>query len=244
MDGNPSASLAYSFAFQPIVDVRQAKIVSQEALVRGPNGESAISVLGPLQAPFIYEFDERLRVDAIHLASTLSPTDDLHLNLNLMPRALELSPDAIASTIDAATHSAVKPEAITIEITETELIHDIVGFAAAANSSRGAGVQFAIDDFGAGYAGLSLLAEFQPDAIKLDRDLIRAIHTSGPRQAIIRGVQRTCEDLGIDLIAEGVEVEAEFRWLWDEGIDLFQGFFFARPGFQELPEVVFPFVPS
>lgn len=239
---NDRRSPAYSFAFQPIVDISRARIVSQEALVRGPNGESAITVLEPLSAPFVYEVDERLRADAIRLASTLGHLTDLHLNLNLMPRGLEMSPDSIASTIAAAAEVRLGAEAITIEITESEIIHDISLFVAIANESRSAGVQFAIDDFGAGYAGLNLLAEFQPDAIKLDRELISAIHTSGPRQAIVRGVQRTCEDLGIDIIAEGVETQPEFDWLSGEGIELFQGYFFARPGFQQLPEVLFPLV--
>ncbi len=231
----------YSFAFQPIIDARTTEVVSQEALVRGPNGEPAFSVLEPLDAPFIYEVDERLRIDAIRLACALAEQPDrLHLNLNLMPRGLEISPTAMSSTLEAAASAQLSAEAITIEITESEIIHDIAGFVAAANEMRATGVQFAIDDFGAGYAGLTLLADFQPDAIKLDRKLISEIHTSGPRQAIVRGVQRTCEDLGIDLIAEGVETEREFHWLAHEGIHLFQGYLFARPSFQQLPGFTCP----
>ncbi len=231
---------AFSFAFQPIVDVSIGQVVSQEALVRGPEGESAYSVLSRLVPPDIYQLDEQLRAAAIRLAAQIGGPEALHLNLNLMPRSLEVSPSALASTLEAARDCGLPPEAITIEITESEIIHDIEGFVAVANQYRGTGIQYAIDDFGAGYAGLNLLAEFQPDALKLDRQLVAGIEGHGPRQAIVRGVRRTCEDLGIDVIAEGVETEAEFAWFRSEGITLFQGYLLARPGFEQLPDVVIP----
>ena len=96
------------------------------------------------------------------------------------------------------------------------------------------GQVIAIDDFGAGYAGLNLLAEFQPHLIKLDMHLVRDIHAKGPRQAIVRGLLSTCRDLGIDVIAEGIETEEEFFWLRQEGIDLFQGYLLAKPAFEQL----------
>lgn len=230
----------FSFAFQPIYDMASGQIVSQEALVRGPAGESAYSVLSQLTAPGIYQFDERLRAAAIRLAAKIGGPEALHLNLNLMPRSLEVSPSALASTLETAQNCGLSPESITIEITESEIIHDIEGFVAVANEYRGTGIQYAIDDFGAGYAGLYLLAEFQPDALKLDRQLVAGIERDGPRQAIVRGVLRTCEDLGIDVIAEGVETEAEFSWFRSEGVDLFQGYLLARPGFEQLPGVAIP----
>ena len=70
--------------------------------------------------------------------------------------------------------------------------------------------------------------------------LVRDVHSKGPRQAITRGVLRTCEDLGIDVIAEGVETIDEYHWLFDEGIHLFQGYLFAKPGFERLPAAHFP----
>lgn len=90
----------------------------------------------------------------------------------------------------------------------------------------------AIDDFGAGYAGLNLLADFIPDLVKLDLDLIRDIDKDKTRHAIARHLTRLGHDLGIQIIAEGVETRAERDALRDMGIDLFQGFYFARPAFQ------------
>jgi EAL domain-containing protein (putative c-di-GMP-specific phosphodiesterase class I) len=98
----------------------------------------------------------------------------------------------------------------------------------------------AIDDFGAGYSGLNLLAGFQPAIIKLDRQLIEEIHLSLPKQAIVRGVLSVCRDLNILPIAEGVEEIEEYLALRELGIDVFQGYLFAHPGFEALPVPVYP----
>jgi blue light- and temperature-responsive anti-repressor len=127
-----------------------------------------------------------------------------------------------------------------LEVSETETIDKYEVFVDRVNRWRAIGVKFAIDDFGSGYSGLNLLAEFQPEAIKLDMALVRDIGHKGPRQAVIRGVIRTCEDLGIDIVAEGVETIQEAEWLHNEGIVLFQGYLFAKPGFRHLPEVTYP----
>lgn len=116
----------------------------------------------------------------------------------------------------------------------------LAGTPPAGSEHRAVGLRTAIDDFGAGYAGLNLLAEFLPDMIKLDMSLIRDVERKGPRQAIIRGVRQTCQDLGIDIIAEGVETPSEYAWLRDEGITLFQGRLFAHPAFEQLPPASFP----
>ena len=120
------------------------------------------------------------------------------------------------------------------------MIHNAAGFSEKMNSYRAEGLKFAIDDFGAGYSGLNLLAEFQPDSVKLDMQLVRDIESKGPRQAIVRAVIRACEDLGIDVIAEGIEHDAEYRWFKRNGITLFQGYLFGRPAFEALTAPLFP----
>jgi EAL domain-containing protein (putative c-di-GMP-specific phosphodiesterase class I) len=91
----------------------------------------------------------------------------------------------------------------------------------------------AIDDFGAGFAGLNLLADFQPDIIKLDMGLIRDINRHAARQSIVRSITRICEELKIGIIAEGVETIEECRYLQDIGINLMQGYLFSKPLFQQ-----------
>lgn len=95
----------------------------------------------------------------------------------------------------------------------------------------------AIDDFGAGYAGLNLLAEYQPHIIKLDRQLIIGIHDNYVKQVIVDAIIGVCSKLGMELLAEGVELEEEYHWLHRAGISLFQGYYFARPGFECLPQL-------
>lgn len=99
------------------------------------------------------------------------------------------------------------------------------------------GFKTAIDDFGAGYSGLNLLADFQPDLIKLDMALIRDVDQDRARQAIVRGVVMMCSELNVTVIAEGIESAGERDFLADCGIFLMQGYWFARPAFQALAEV-------
>ena len=229
---------AYSFAFQPIVNVVRGEIISFEALVRGEQNESAQSIFTQIAPADLHHFDALLRQNAIPLAAKLGI--QCHLNLNLMPASLASSNAAILSTLSAAKEHGIHAEFITLEITEQEIIQDFKGFIDAIEIARCAGIGFSIDDFGAGYAGLNMLAEFQPQTIKLDMSLVRDIETRGPRQAIVRGIARTCQDLGIDIIAEGVETAAEYWCFREEGVELFQGFLFAKPGFEHLPMAFYP----
>jgi EAL domain-containing protein (putative c-di-GMP-specific phosphodiesterase class I) len=80
-----------------------------------------------------------------------------------------------------------------------------------------------------------MLADFQPDLLKLDMTLVRGIEGRGPRQAIVRTIMQACVDLGIDVIGEGVETLEEYRWFENAGVTLFQGYLFGRFQFEGLP---------
>lgn len=223
----------FSFAFQPIIRADDATVVSYEALIRGPRNEPAAHVLQQVSRSDRYAFDEASRCAAIELAAELGL--GCSLNLNLLPLSLTSGRTSMASTLEAAERCGIAAERIVLEIVESEIIHDHAGFVRAVHSLREGGLRFAIDDFGAGYAGLNLLAEFQPDILKLDMALVRAIDRRGPRQAIVRGISRACQDLGIEVVAEGVETPGELCWCRDEGLELFQGNLIAEPAFEQLP---------
>lgn len=227
-----------SFAFQPIVDAQSGRVFSQEALVRGPRGESAGSVFAQVAPADLHRFDRDCRAGALRLAQRLGLRS--YLNLNALPRALLNAETGLGHTLAAAADCSFPCGQVILEVTEGELLDDQARFAALINSYRQAGMRFAIDDFGAGYSGLNLLAEFQPDFLKIDMQLSRGIHAHGPRQAIVRGIVQVCADLGIDVIAEGIETLDEYRWFCDEGVSLFQGYLFAPGSFESL---VFPQVP-
>lgn len=222
----------YRFAFQPILHVPTRSIFSYEALLRGPAGEPAEAVLkqvSPQHAPAIHE---QSRIAALETAARLGLAT--RINLNFLPSDIGFSPTAVTSILAAASRCDIRPGQIVLEILESDIIRNYGDFTTTMNEYRSSGLTFAIDDFGSGYAGLNLLAEFQPDLVKIDMHLVRGIESNGPRQAIVRGVVRACLDLGIDIIAEGVETLGEYGWFRGEGIDLFQGFLFARPEFEVL----------
>jgi EAL domain-containing protein (putative c-di-GMP-specific phosphodiesterase class I) len=225
----------FSFAFQPIVDISGGEVVAHEALVRGIGGEPASSVLGRLDDSNRYRFDQACRVKAVKLAAELGLECDL--NINFYPNAVYKPELCIRTTLAAAEFYGFPIERIVFEVTEGERIQDRQHLRSIIEYYQHLGFRTAIDDFGAGYAGLNLLAEYQPDYIKLDRELIAGIDAQPIRQAIVRGIVQTCRELGVGVLAEGVETAEEFGWLRDCGIELFQGYWFARPAFEALPQV-------
>ncbi|MGV8041933.1 MAG: diguanylate phosphodiesterase [Thermoanaerobaculaceae bacterium] len=228
----------FSFAFQPIVHAPSGTVVAYEALVRGAGNEPAGYVLQQVRPHDRYCFDERSRGVAIELAACLGL--DCALHINLLPRGLGARCTRPGPMLAAAARAGIAPERLVLEIVESEAIRDHASFLRAVDGFRAAGLRVALDDFGAGYAGLTLLAELQPDIIKLDMELVRGIDRRGPRQAIVRGIVRTCLDLGVDLVAEGIESPGELAWCRAEGIELFQGNLIAEPAFERLPAARLP----
>lgn len=225
----------FSMAFQPIVDAAAASIFAHEALARGLGGESAASVFRCVSDQNRYRFDQTCRVKAIQLAAQLAMP--CRLSINFMPNAVYKPELCIRTTLRAAEEFRFPVERIIFEITEGEQIQDHARLRAIIQHYQSVGFLTAIDDFGAGYSGLNLLAEFQPDLVKLDMALIRNIHQDKSRQAIVRGILLVCEEMGIQVIAEGIEDAEEYRVLWDFGVRLFQGYFFAKPAFETLAQV-------
>lgn len=225
----------FSFAFQPVVNAAERCVISYEALVRGPNGESALSILDRVDDSNRYAFDQACRVKAIALASRLGIT--CGLNLNFFPNAIYRPELCIRTTLEAAKTYNFPITNITFEFLESEQAQDHQHLRKIVESYKKFGFQTALDDFGSGYSGLYLLAEFQPDIIKIDRQIIQNVEQSRARQAIIEGIIKIAQDLGIKVMAEGVETREEYRWLRSAGINKFQGYYFSRPVFEQLPQV-------
>jgi EAL domain-containing protein (putative c-di-GMP-specific phosphodiesterase class I) len=228
----------FTHAFQPIIDTSAQSVWAYEALLRGPGGESAWSIMGGVDEDTLHRLDRSSRVSAIALASQLGMT--ACLSLNAMPQSLDDTGHRTGATVEQARACGFPLDRLIVELTETEAIADRDHFRGTVEEYRALGVQLAIDDFGAGHSGLNLLADFQPDILKLDMGLVRSIGSNGPRQSIVRAIIQVCEDLAIDVVAEGVETVDEFAWFEGEGVRLFQGYLFARPGFESLPAVCYP----
>ncbi len=216
------------FALQAIVEPAKRRVSSFEALIRSPTGGSPVEMFAAIAAEDRYRFDLESKAFAFSLAARL-PLGKQQLAVNLLPGSLYNHPDAVGWLMDNLLAAGLRPEQVLIEVTETEVISCFDQFRKVLKALRVAGMKLAIDDFGAGYSGLSLLTRFQPDKIKVDAELVRDIHISGTKQAIVASVVRCCEDLGITVVAEGVETIEEWCWLQSVGIRLFQGFLFSRP---------------
>jgi len=207
-------------------------------LVRGTDGSGAASILGRVNDQNRYAFDQACRVKAVELASRLQMP--CLLSINFLPNAVYNAATCIRATLEAARRFNFPTERIIFELTEGEELQDKDHLKDIIQEYHKHNFRTAIDDFGAGYAGLNLLAEFQPDIIKLDMALVRDIDTHKVRQAIVQGILGVCRALNIEVIAEGIESIGELRHLHGLGINLFQGYLFARPEFEQLPMVNWP----
>lgn len=241
------AGLGFDFAmaFQPIVDMETGDVFAYEALVRGLAGEPAAEVLAQVTPDNRYAFDQQCRVRAIEgaVAAGLLETG-ARLSINFMPNAVYSPKACIQLTLRTAAANAFPVERLIFEFTENEEMLDPAHVANIVQSYQAMGFQTALDDFGAGHAGLNLLARFQPDIVKLDMELVRGIDVSLPRRIIVGGIASMCRSLGVTLIAEGIETAGELAALRAIGVRYIQGFLLARPAFARLPAIALDRAPA
>lgn len=233
--------MEFSMAFQPIVNVETGNVYAYEALVRGPNGEGALSVLSQVTPENRYSFDQSCRVQAITLASRLGLVETgAALSINFLPNAVYSPASCIQLTLATANELNFPIDRLIFEVTEVEQVSHPEHLQSIARAYQRQGFQFAIDDFGAGFANLNLLADLECGIVKLDMALTRNLHRRPRAEAIVRSTSRLCRDLGTTVIAEGIETTDEFHLLRDCGIHLMQGYLLAKPAFEALPEVTIP----
>ena len=213
-------------AFQPIVDVRNRTIYGYEALMR--TREATLphpgAVLGAAERLDRLD-DLGRRVRALSAAAFDRAPDDALLFVNLHTRDL----------LDLELYAADAPLSriatrVVLEITERSTIDDIADVQARVSELRRNGFRIAIDDLGAGYAGLSSFAALKPEVVKLDMSLVRNVHQSAIRQRLIGSMASLCREMGMQVVAEGVEVVEELDAVSGSGCDLLQGYFLAKPG--------------
>ncbi len=228
-----------SFAFQPMVDPFAQKILSTEALLRTPGGDSTATYFAGLNGKALYEADLKSKKVAFAMASSLK-LGEQSISVNLLPMTLVMIPDAVDFLLREIQTNGLVPEQVTVEFTESEVISRIDEFTDGIRQLKAAGISVAIDHFGAGFGGLLLLSQFQPDRIKINRALIKDVHKSGPRQAIIQAIIKCCASLEISISAVGVEKAEEWMWLESAGISHFQGNLFAHAQLSGISAVAWP----
>lgn len=221
-------------AFQPIVDIVSGEVFAYEALVRGAGGHSAGEVLSWVGDGNRREFDQACRIVAIRdaVAAGILATR-AKLAINFIPRAVESPVEDIQLTLRTAREVGFPIDRLMFEFAgrdETDVDH----LRSIVRTYRELGFTSAIDDFGTGHAGLALLAEVQPDLLKLDMAVVRGVDTSPPRQAIVDAMVALCRRLRIGLIAVGIETDGELRMLRGLGVRLAQGYLIGRPAIGQL----------
>lgn len=213
-------------AFQPIVNFRKRKIIGYEALVRTTH--PAFTSPGPLlgaaeQLGRVAELGKRIRR---HVADAVlaAPVETL-IFMNL--HAADLNDDALFSKSSRLSGCASR---VVLEVTERSSLDRVSDVKGRAQTLRALGFKLAIDDLGAGYAGLSSFAQLEPDIAKLDMSLVRDIDHSSQKQSIVRSMLDVCtKELGVSVICEGVETIAERDTLDALGSEVQQGYLFGRP---------------
>jgi EAL domain-containing protein (putative c-di-GMP-specific phosphodiesterase class I) len=219
-------------AYQPIIRTMDGSIFGYEALMRSeePSLSSPPAILDAAE-----RLDKLIELGRVVRSRAILPLQhglkDLSLFVNLHPAELLdeelLSPNA---PISAVAHR------VFLEITERAAIHNVLETRDRVAQLRCAGYRIAVDDLGAGYAGLTSFATLEPDIVKLDTALTRGSDTNPLKRKLIRAMCNVCDDLGILIVAEGIETSAERDVVSALGCDFVQGFFLGRPerGFPEL----------
>ncbi len=217
-------------AFQPIVDYRNRQVIAYEALVRTDEDSMRrpdVLIATAERLGRIHDLGRTVRAAVAAAAPQLPPGAQLFVNVH----GLELTDEQLYEP--TGPFAALAPR-IVLEITER------VGLDPAAGPSRVAmlrklGYKIAVDDLGAGYAALGALATLEPDVVKLDMGLVRDVNRHTAKRRVVGAIATLVRELGGLVVAEGVETVAERDALLDVGIDLLQGFLFARPTREIVP---------
>jgi diguanylate cyclase (GGDEF)-like protein/PAS domain S-box-containing protein len=219
--------------YQPLVDLSTGRITGCEALVRWPHAERGM--ISP--AEFIPVAEETGLINALGglmlqraCMDAAQWPDDVRVAVNLSPLQFRVG-NLLSVVMDALKHSGLPARRLELEITETLLLEKSSQVLATLHALRSLGVRISMDDFGTGYSSLSYLRSFPFDKIKIDQSFVRDLGSNRDAQAIVRSIISLGMGLGVTITAEGVETEAEFSCLRDEGCHEGQGYLFshARP---------------
>jgi EAL domain-containing protein (putative c-di-GMP-specific phosphodiesterase class I) len=216
---------AIHLAYQPIVSWSRRQIVGYEALLRSsdptlPNPWTLLQTAEQLGR--LPELGRTIRARAAADATALPDGCDLFVNLHphdLLDEALFASDTPFAAIA----------RRVVLEITERASLSEISDLKGRLSRLRALGFRVAIDDLGAGYAGLASFAQLEPEVVKIDMALVRDIHRQPIKQTLVRSIVTICRDLGLAVLAEGVESHEEREVVVAAGCDLLQGFLLSRP---------------
>lgn len=217
--------------FQPIVQLNEQRILGYEGLIRGPSDSSLHSPTMLFDAAVrcnrLTELDYLCRETCLHHFGQLNLPGKVFINVN--PEALLGNQYAWSKTLQILEHINLSPDRVVIELTEQQPFQNYDILREGIVHYQELGFQIAIDDLGAGYAGLRVWSELRPDYVKIDRHFIEGIHEDAVKQEFVHSILDIARGLNCRVIAEGIETHAEYQTVRRLGINLGQGYFFARP---------------
>lgn len=225
----------FSLAYQPKLDLRCNRVMSFEALLRWQHPE--LGFVSPAEFVPLLERSGQI-VDAgrwiLETACTQllawqrdAGRPDLRMSVNVSARQLMLS-DVVTTVEEVLTSVGLAPATLTLEITESMVIDNLSDGRGNLERLRGLGVKIAIDDFGTGYSSLTYLQNLPVDCLKLDKSMIDTVLERRGGH-VVRTTIGLAHGLGLEVVAEGVEQEAQMHALTEMKCDLLQGYFFSRP---------------
>ncbi len=225
----------FRLLYQPQVDAG-GRIIGAEALLRWHDAQRGlVRPADFMQAAedtgFILPLGQWVLQDACRqLAEWRREPALQRMRLSVNISALQLrQPDFVQQVDDAVTRSGIDAGLLTLELTESVLVHDMDDAVGKMRALHAMGVRLSLDDFGAGYASLSYLRDLPFAEMKIDRAFTRGIVRDAHAASITRNLLQMGRDLGIDVIAEGIEQDEQFALLCEQGCRLFQGYLFGRP---------------
>jgi len=221
--------------FQPIFHTQTMDVWGYECLMRGRDGDGHMISPGKLiqwaeQERLTFMLDRVCR--EVHLENAARAglaNRDVHVLINFMPTAIYEPTFCLRTTEAVAAKHEFKRERIIFEVVETEEVADREHLVNILAHYRRNGFKVALDDVGTGHSGLMMLADLNPDLVKLDRALVQSAEKSKVRRNICASLVDLAREQGKLILAEGIETEAQQRIMADLGIDLLQGFRFAKP---------------
>ena len=220
--------------FHPIVQADSGVVFAYEALIRAKNPHTEDTIgAGPLINASVklnieHVFDQRARQTAIRNAAALR-IPRMRLFLNFMPNTIYDPEVCLRTTMETVEECGMELSDLVFEVVETEHIPDMKRLHKILDYYRSRGAGTAVDDMGAGFSSLEYLTALRPDFVKLDRDLVvQAEHKASARQSLDVIIAQAGQ-LGIKVIAEGIETEEQMQMCRGAGVDYMQGFLFGQP---------------
>ncbi len=221
----------FELYFQPLYDLRADRLQGFEALIRWPHPTKGMISPGefiPLaeETGLILPIGEWVLREACRIARDWP--DELSVAVNISPKQF-LAPGLASTIMQALSTTGLSPKRLELEITESVFIANVDKTLGTLHSLRDVGVRIALDDFGTGYSSLSYLRSFPFDKVKIDRSFVQDLAGEGNAHAVIRAITTLAEALGMDTLAEGVELPEQMEILRREGCQYIQGYLLSEP---------------